>query len=137
MKVNTITNNSFEGKIIFDKKLTKPMIEYTNKVLEYPYLGKTARERIATKTYDVNVFGHQTKKTINPRIWFCSEFKVLNYESIRRACSKSIKLKTPISECAEILNLFLVHFESYKDRFDYSYNSFGEKVNAFMRKLFK
>jgi len=136
MNINNISSTTFDGKIIFDKKLTKPMKEYANNILDYPYLGKTARERIASKTYDINVFGHKTKKTIHPRICFSSEFKVLNEESKKSYWSREIKLKTPISESAEILNLFLLYFEAYKDRFDFSYNTFGEKVSAFIRKIF-
>ena len=38
MNINNISNQTFEGNVIFSEKLTKPMIEYSNKILDYSYL---------------------------------------------------------------------------------------------------
>ena len=142
MNVNNISTTSFEGKIYIDNKFTKPMRDYLDKVLDHEYVGRTARERIATKTYDINVWGHVTKKTIHPRFWLSSEFKVLKDKKrfdiglTKHYFSKTMKLNTPISKNAEKLNLFLVQFERYKNEFDFSYNTFGEKIQAYFKRFF-
>ena len=72
--LNDIKDNSFKGKVKFNKKLTKPMIEYANKILDQPFSGTTARERIAKSTYDVEIHGRVSKRTIHPRLFFSSGF---------------------------------------------------------------
>ena len=143
MNINNISNQTFEGNVIFSEKLTKPMIEYSNKILDYPYLGKTARERIATKNYDINIWGQATKKTINPKIRFSSEFKILKDKKvyypktiIRVFSEKEISIRNSVKDGAENLNLFLLNFEIYRDKFDFAYNTFGEKIQAYLKKIF-
>ena len=70
MKINNIKENSFKGKVKFDKKLTKPMLEFANKILDYPFSGTTARERIAKSTYDVEIYGRVSKKNDSSKIIF-------------------------------------------------------------------
>ena len=55
MQINNIQENSFKGKVKFNKKLTKPMVEYANKILDQPFSGTTARERIAKSSYDLEI----------------------------------------------------------------------------------
>lgn len=142
MRVDNIQGNSFEGKVKFDKKLTKPMLEYANKILDAPFSGTTARERIANATYDVEIGGRATKKTIHPRIFFSSEFKSLRDPkqfSLSREhyyCSPRIRVHSTVSEGAYELNQYLTKLEEYKSWYKYSYNTFGEKVSAFFRRMF-
>ena len=120
------------------------MIEYTNKVLDYPYLGKTARERIAKATYDVEVHGRVSKKTIHPKLFFSSDFKSLkdpksfHYTSkfTYFSPSKGASIHSTVTEGAYKLNEHLTKFEEYKAWYPYAYNTFGEKVSAFFKRMF-
>lgn len=142
MRVDNIQGNSFEGKVKFDKKLTKPMIEYANKILDAPFSGTTARERIAKASYDVRIFGRATKRTIHPKLSFTSEFKCLkdpkqySYCSTHTYCSSGGSIHSTVAEGAYKLNEHLTNFEQHKNWYNYSYNTFGEKVSAFFRRMF-
>ena len=142
MQINSISDNSFEGKVKFDKKLTKPMIEYANKILDYPFSGTTARERIAKATYDVNVFGRTTKKTIHPKLNFSSSFKQLKDPRCLYHVSNSTyhfntksNIHSTNAQGAYELNNGLTKFEEYKSRHYYAYNSFGEKIKAYFNRM--
>ena len=71
MKINNVEKTSFKGKVIFNKKLTKPMVEYADKVLDHPFSGTTARERIAKSSYDVEINGRVSKKNSSSQTIFC------------------------------------------------------------------
>ena len=144
MKTNSVNSTSFEGKVKFDKKLTKPMIDYANKILDAPFSGTSARERIANASYDVRIFGRATKKTIHPKIFFTSDFKTLkdpksfHYSSGFTYCSpsKGASINSTVAEGAYKLNEHLTKFEEFKSWYPYAYNSFSEKVSAFFRRMF-
>ncbi len=144
MKINNIQENSFEGRVKFSKKLTKPMVEYANKILDQPFSGTTARERIAKSTYDVEISGRTSKKTIHPKLFFSSSFNMLKDPKIFHytsgftyfSPSKGVGIHSTVAEGAYKLNEHLTKFEEYKGWYPYAYNTFGEKVSAFFKRLF-
>ena len=144
MKINNIKENSFKGKVKFDKKLTKPMIEYANKILDHPFSGTTARERIAKSTYDVEIHGRVSKKMIHPKLFFSSGFNILkdpkNFSNTSRFAycspSKGASIHSSVAEGAHKLNEHLTKFEEYKGWYPYAYNTFGEKVSVFFKRMF-
>lgn len=143
MKTNNISATSFQGKVKFDKKLTKPMIEYANKILDAPFSGTTARERITKATYDIQIQGRVSKKTIHPKLFFSSDFKSLkdpksfHYTSkfTYFSPSKGASIHSTVTEGAYKLNEHLTKFEEYKAWYPYAYNTFGEKVSAFFKRM--
>lgn len=142
MKIESIDSSTFGGKVKFDKKLTKPMVEYANKILDAPFSGTTARERIARATYDVKISGRATKRTIHPKLSFTSEFKCLKDPKKYSVCLSHIystsgsSIHSTVAEGAYKLNEHLTNFERHKNWYNYSYNTFGEKVSAFFRRMF-
>ena len=144
MKTNVVNNNSFKGKVKFSKKLSKPMIDYANRILDAPFSGTTARERIARASYDVEIYGRFSKKTINPKIFFSSTFKQLRdpkalyYVSSSTYCcpERGVSINSPVAIGANKLNNHITLFEQYKNTHYYTYNTFGEKVRAFFNRMF-
>ena len=144
MQINNIQENSFKGKVKFNKKLTKPMVEYANKILDQPFSGTTARERIAKSTYDVEISGRVSKRTIHPKLFFSSSFNLLKDPKIYSytseftyySPSKGVSIHSTVAEGAHKLNEHLTKFEEYKNWYPYAYNTFGEKVSAFFKRMF-
>ena len=144
MKANNISTVSFQGKVNFDKKLTKPMIDYANKILDYSFSGTTARERIAKASYDVQIHSRVTKRTIHPKLFFSSDFKTLkdpkifHYDSkfTYYSPSKRVSINSTVAKGAYMLNDHLTKFEEYKNWYPYAYNTFGEKILAFFKRMF-
>ena len=144
MKINNIQENSFKGNVKFDKRLTKPMIEYANKILDHPFSGSTARERIAKSTYDVEISGRVSKKTVHPKLFFLSGFKMLKDSKIFSytsgftyfSPSKGVSIHSTVAEGAYKLNEHLTKFEEYKSWYPFAYNTFGEKVSAYFKRMF-
>ena len=144
MQINNIQENSFKGKVKFNKKLTKPMVEYANKILDQPFSGTTARERIAKSSYDVEIQGRVSKKTVHPKLFFASDFKILKdpksfsytSEFTYYSPSKGVSIHSTVAEGANKLNEHLTKFEEYKGWYPYAYNTFGEKVSAFFKRMF-
>lgn len=144
MQINNIQENSFKGKVKFNKKLTQPMVEYANKILDQPFSGTTARERIAKSTYDVEISGKVSKRTVHPKLFFSSSFNVLKDPKISHhtsrftyfSPSKGVSINSTVAEGAHKLNEHLTKFEEYKGWYPYAYNTFGEKVSAFFKRMF-
>ncbi len=144
MKIDNIQESSFKGNIKLNKRLTKPMLEYANKILDHPVSGTTARERIAKSTYDVEISGRVSKKTINPKLFFSSSFNLLKDPKIFHhtssftyfSPSKGVSINSTVPEGAHKLNEHLTKFEEYKGYYPYSYNTFGEKVSAYFKRMF-
>ena len=144
MQINNIQENSFKGRVKFDKKLTKSMVVYANEILDHPFSGTTARERIAKSSYDVEINGKVSKRTINPKLFFSSSFnllkdpKIFSYTSGFTYCSpsKGASIHSKVAEGAHKLNEHLTKFEEYKGWYPYAYNTFGEKVSAFFKRMF-
>ena len=144
MQVNNIQENSFKGKVKFNKKLTKPMVEYANKILDQPFSGTTARERIAKSSYDLEINGRNSKRTVHPKLFFSSSFNSLKDPKIPHhtssftyfSPSKGVSIHSTVPEGAHKLNEHLTKFEEYKGWYPYAYNTFGEKVSAFFKRMF-
>ena len=144
MQINNIQENSFNGRVTLDKKLTKPMVEYANKILDQPFSGTTARERIAKATYDVEISGRVSKRTINPKLFFSSSFSLLKDPKIFHhtssftyfSPSKGVSINSTVPEGAHKLNEHLSKVEEYKGWYPYAYNTFGEKISAFFKRMF-
>lgn len=143
MKTNVISSNNFDGKVKLHPKLTKPMLEYANQILDYPFSGTTARERIKKATYDVNIFGWTTKKTIHPKLHFYSSFNLLKDkkqeyhvgESRFVSGGKGTSIHSSVAEGAHNLNYFLSRFEQRKRENSLAYNTFGEKMIAIFNRF--
>lgn len=144
MKTNNIKEISFNGRVHLDKKLTKPMVDYANKILDHPFSGTTAREKIAKSTYDVEIRGRITKKTIHPKLFFSSSFNILKdpkkfsfvSKFIYCSPSKGVSIHSTVAEGASKLNKHLTKFEEHKGCYSYAYNTFGEKISAFFKRMF-
>ena len=144
MQINNIQENSFKGRVKFDKKLTKSMVVYANEILDHPFSGTTARERIAKATYDVEISGRASKRTINPKLFFSSSFNLLKDPKIFHhtssftyfSPSKGVSINSTVPEGAHKLNEHLSKVEEYKGWYPYAYNTFGEKVSAFFKRMF-
>ena len=144
MQINNIQENSFKGKVKFNKKLTKPMVEYANKILDQPFSGTTARERIAKSSYDVEISGKVSKRTVHPKLFFSSSFNLLKdpksytytSEFTYFSPSKGVSIHSTVAEGAHKLNEHLTKFEESKGWYPYAYNTFGEKVSAFFKRMF-
>ena len=144
MKINNIQENSFKGKVKFNKKLTQPMIVYANQILDHPFSGTTARKRIAKSSYDVEISGKVSKRTIHPKLFFSSSFNLLKDPKISHhtsgftycSPSKGASINSTVAEGAHKLNEHLTKFEEYKGWYPYAYNTFGEKVSAFFKRMF-
>ena len=54
MQVNSITDNTFAGKIKFDKKFPKKKLQMVNEVLDYKINNVSTRERIKKATEDLS-----------------------------------------------------------------------------------
>ena len=144
MRINNAEKFSFNGRVKFDKKLTKPMVVYANEILDHPFSGTTARERIAKSSYDVEINGKISKRTINPKLFFSSSFNLLKDPKIFHhtssftyfSPSKGVSINSTVAEGAHKLNEHLTKFEEYKGWYPYAYNTFGEKVSAFFKRMF-
>ena len=135
MLTNQVSTTDFKGKIIYGKKMTKPMIEYANKILDVVVNGKTSRERIKEASYDLYINNAGTKKTVHPKIYFSSYYNRLGHKYRREHTSHSLRIDSGKAVGAKSLKSFLDLFEMDKGRFIDSYNSFGEKVVALFSKI--
>ena len=144
MSINNVEKISFNGKVKLNKKLTRPMVEYANKILDQPFSGTTARERIAKSSYDVEISGRVSKRTIHPKLFFSSSFNSLKDPKIPHhtssftyfSPSKGASIHSTVAEGAHMLNEHLTKFEEYKGWYPYAYNTFDEKVSAFFKRMF-
>lgn len=141
MYVNSITSNTFEGKIRFKDNISKSKREFVEKILDFPLNGSTLRKRISKGSYDVEVLSTDTKRTIHPKVTFYSKFEKLKecyWDNIRdySKYSKALKVDETVEKGAKHLEQFLDQFEKYKNYTNYSYNSLGEKLCAYFKKFF-
>ena len=135
MQINLISENNFEGKIKFDKELTKKKLQVLNDILDFKIDNKSTRERIKKATYNLEILNIRSRKAIHPNVLVRSYFKTLlnpdkYYQSMR------IHIDNNLEKNANVLNNFLDKFESRKNSYYYSYNSIYEKICAFFNKIF-
>jgi len=142
MQINSISNTNFEGKIRFEKELSKSKREYVERILNCEFNGETLRKILSKKSYNVEVLSADSKKTVHPKIYFRSEFKKLknpyNWDYVSKCIytEESFRVNSSVEEGAKHLKNFMANFERYKDSHDYSYNNFQEKILAFFKKCF-
>ena len=132
MQVNQVSAVNFEGKIIYSKKMTKPMIDYANEILDVVIEGRTARERIKEASYDLYIKKDSSKKAIHPKIFFESYYMLLNDPYKHCKYSGNVRIDSPKIDGARELDRFLSNFEQSKNWFKDSYNTFWEKILAFL-----
>ena len=128
MKITSINDNNFKGKVRFDKRLSKPKKDYVNRILNYQFEdGSTLGKRISKGTYDVDVFSTDTRKTIHPKVIFYSKFNKLKGRGYGDAwsgqstyTSESLRIDFSEKKGAEHLKKFLDDFEKYKNFYDYT-----------------
>lgn len=132
MKINDISKNNFEGKIRFDKKMSKPLVDYVNRVLDYPINGITAREKIAKRTYDLGVYNITTKKSVYPKIAFLTSFKVAGEDSYYKS---KIRTNYSIMHAAKEMARYIKWVDEIKEGL-YGYNNFFEGIASTWRNFF-
>ena len=140
MQINSISNNSFNGKIKYDVNLSKVKKDFVEKILDYKNNGKTLRDRILRANYDVMVDTVDLENTIHPKIYFYSKFKKLKisnrYEEPEKYVyiSKDLKIDSSIKSGAKHLEKFLDDFEKKKRNYFNicnSHNKIKERFEKF------
>ncbi|MBQ7125696.1 hypothetical protein IJO12_01265 [bacterium] len=144
MRVDKVSNNVFKGNIVLNKnkKMSAPVKNYLNQVLDYELTGGSLRKRIQKSPYDLNVYVKHNKQTKVPKLFFSSTFNVLDkrydrssYASIRSTyASPDLKITEPVQNGAEFLESFLNAFENRKNAKPYSYYTSMEMIKVFIKK---
>lgn len=117
--------------------------EQENRCVKYSNEEECLRKQIAKKSYDVENFSTDTKRTVHPKVIFSSYFNKLKGKDCWSAwdgksayTSKPLKTNSSLEEGSNQVKKFMKNFEEYKNLYDYTYNGFKEKVQAHIRKLF-
>ncbi len=131
MQVNPLSNNNFEGKVYFNKNLPKTMKSYANAILDTVIEGKSVREKLAEKTYDLTFFTTSSKKAINPKLEFYSGFKVSNPKD-KKYYNSRIRINDDFYTNAKKIAKFIDNMEDYKSWYD-GYNTLGERLKIWLR----
>ena len=131
MQVNPLSNNNFEGKVYFNQNLPKSMKNYANTILDTVIEGKSVREKLAEKTYDLTFFTTSSKKAINPKLEFYSGFKVLNPKD-KKYYNARIRMNDDFYTNAKRVAKFIDNMEDYKAWYD-GYNTLGERLKIWFR----
>lgn len=84
------------------------------------------------------------KPMVYPKLFFLSSFKMLKDPKIifntsefsYYSPSKGVNIHSTVAESAYKLNEHLIKFEEYKSWYPYAYNTFGEKVFVFFKRMF-
>ena len=126
MQINTISNNNFEGRVLFDRNLPKHMQNYANQVLDLVVEGKTVRDKLAEKTFDMVFFTTSSRKAIKPKLEFYSGFKVSN-PSDKKYYNSRIRVDKNYYENAKKLSEFIDRIQDAKQSYN-GYNTFGERL---------
>ena len=138
MRVNNINETRFDGKINFDKKMPKSLQEYANRVLDYKIDGKSARDIIANKSYDVGVSNISSKKAIHPKLMFLTSFKVTSFKDGSEDVYYRHNIRTNYSVLVgarEVLR-YLNWVDKAKENLN-GYNNFWEKLAVIYKNVLK
>lgn len=130
MKINSISNNSFDGKAYFNPNLSKPLKNYANTILDTVVEGKTVRQKLAEKTYDMTFYTTSSKKDVNPKLEFYSCFKVLDPKD-QKCYNSRVRVNEDFYENAKKVSDFIDRMEDRKQSYN-GYNTLGERVKIFM-----
>ena len=131
MQVNPVSNNNFKGKVHFNQNLPKTMKSYANAILDTVIEGKSVREKLAEKTYDLTFFTTSSKKAINPKLEFYSGFKVSNPKD-KKYYNSRIRINDDFYTNAKKIAKFIDNMEDYKAWYD-GYNTLGERLKIWFR----
>ena len=126
MQIDSLSNNNFEGKVHFNKNLPKSMKNYANTILDTVIEGKSVREKLAEKTYDLTFFTTSSKKAINPKLEFYSGFKVSNPKD-KKYYNARIRMNDDFYTNAKRVAKFIDNMEDYKAWYD-GYNTLAERL---------
>ena len=133
MNVNSFSETDFQGKVIYDKKMNKQMINYANQILDVVVNGKTGKERIKKATYDLRICNAGSKKTVHPKIFFQSKFYRIGKDNRYIRYSPDLRIDYDKEIGAKRLHKFLNLFENNKNHFKDSYNTWWEKFKTFFK----
>ena len=131
MQIDSLSNNNFEGKVHFNKNLPKSMKNYANTILDTVIEGKSVREKLAEKTYDLTFFTTSSKKAINPKLEFYSGFKVSNPKD-KKYYNARIRMNDDFYTNAKRVAKFIDNMEDYKAWYD-GYNTLAERLKIWFR----
>ena len=134
MQINPVSNTNFEGRILFDKNLSKPMRDYANKMIDSVHNGEILRDKLGHKTFDITFFSMSSKKAIHPKLEFYSCFDTLNPKD-RRCYNSRIRPNEDFKQNVEKVSNFIDRIEEEK-QWQGGYNTFFEKMKVwFISKL--
>ena len=134
MKIDQVLNTNFEGRVLFDKNLSKPMREYANKIIDTVHNGEILRNKLGEKTFDITFFSMSSKKAIHPKLEFYSCFNTLNPKD-RRCYNSRIRPNEDFKQNVERVSRFIDRIQEEKN-WQGGYNTFFEKVKVwFFSKL--
>ena len=138
MRADMVSNTDFRGKINIDKKMSKPMQDYVNRVLDYKIDGKSAREIISKKSYDVGISNMSSKKAIHPRLLLLTSFKVTSFREGSEDVYYRHKIRTnyPVLVGAKEVLRYLNWVDKAKENKN-GYNNFWEKLVVLYKKVLK
>lgn len=132
MQVDNISGNTFNGRILFDKKLTKEIVEYANRLFDTTVDNKTLRQKIASKTYDLTFFTTSSKKAIHPKLNFHAMFKTLDSPKTNYY-GTFVRIDDNIDKNAEKISKFMDGVDKYKQNYN-GYNTLFEKFIVWLRR---
>lgn len=130
MKANPVSNTNFEGRVLFDKKLPKSMVNYANRIMDTVHNGELLRDKLGKKTFDIAFFTMSSKKAIHPKLEFYSCFKTLDPKD-KRCYNSRIRPNEDFKENVERVSRFIDRIEEEKN-WQGGYNTFLEKVKVWL-----
>ena len=133
MQINQISNNNFEGKAKFNPNLPKSLKNYANQILDTVVEGKTVRQKLAEKTFDMTFFTTSSKKAINPKLEYYSGFKVLDPKDWKYYNSR-VRVNDDFYENAKKVSKFIDRMEDCKQSYN-GFNTFGERMKICFNNL--
>ena len=133
MQIDLTSKHTFEGKVYFNSNLPKPMKYYANSILDTIIEGKTVREKLAEKTYDLTFFTTSSKKAIKPKLEFYSGFKVLNPKD-KKFYNSRVRVNDDFYENVQKISNFIDRMEDYKQSYK-GYNTFRVRVKIWFNDI--
>lgn len=146
MQINNISNNSFDGKFIIPKPLSKKEKEFAEKLMNYEINGVTNAKYLSGKNFDVNIYAPSKKKRIPNKLSFIIGLKHIGTEKndrgvgITTLTKQVICLDDGIPNAANNLRSYIDRTDSYLDdnlptQYNTNFQKFLIKVAMFLRIL--
>lgn len=133
MQINQISNNSFEGRVYYNKNMPKTMKNYAETLLNTKFKNQTLREKLAKKTFDLTFFTTSSKKAIKPKLEFYSGFKVLNPKD-KKYYNSRVRIGDDFYKNATKISDFIDLMEDRKQAYS-GYNTLGEKFKLWFDEM--